>query len=51
MTAKDSQFGRRTLTSWFIESVGTLPIKRRKDHVEGEADNTEVMASLVQVRI
>ncbi|KDQ15978.1 hypothetical protein BOTBODRAFT_54444 [Botryobasidium botryosum FD-172 SS1] len=48
MTAKDTQFGRRTLISWFIESVGTLPIKRRKDHLEGVADNTEVMASLVQ---
>ena len=49
MTAKDTQFGQKTFISWLIESVGTVPIKRRKEH--GEAtDNTLVMANLVKVR-
>ncbi|KAG8744840.1 hypothetical protein FRC10_009364 [Ceratobasidium sp. 414] len=47
LTAKDTQFGKPTFQSWLIESAGTLPIKRRKDHAEGEADNTLVMESLV----
>jgi glycerol-3-phosphate O-acyltransferase/dihydroxyacetone phosphate acyltransferase len=47
LTAKDTQFGKRTFQSWLIESAGTLPIKRRKDHTEGGADNTAVMESLV----
>ncbi|KAG8705528.1 hypothetical protein FRC08_001630 [Ceratobasidium sp. 394] len=46
--AKDTQFGKPTFQSWLIESAGTLPIKRRKDHAEGEADNTVVMESLVK---
>ncbi|CAE6408389.1 unnamed protein product [Rhizoctonia solani] len=48
LTAKDSQFGKPTFQSWLIESAGTLPIKRRKDHAEGEADNTVVMGALVK---
>ncbi|QRV76650.1 acyltransferase [Ceratobasidium sp. AG-Ba] len=48
LTAKDTQFGRRTFQSWLIESAGTLPIKRRKDHAEGEANNTVVMEALVK---
>ncbi|KEP51952.1 acyltransferase domain protein [Rhizoctonia solani 123E] len=48
LTAKDSQFGKPTFQSWLIESAGTLPIKRRKDHAEGEADNTAVMGALVK---
>jgi hypothetical protein len=48
MTAKDTQFGRKTFTSWLIESVGTLPIKRRSEHGDS-ADNTVVMEKLVKV--
>jgi glycerol-3-phosphate O-acyltransferase/dihydroxyacetone phosphate acyltransferase len=50
LTAKATQFGRRTFTSWLIESAGTVPIKRRKDYADGsEADNTDVMEKLMQV--
>ncbi|CAE6457764.1 unnamed protein product [Rhizoctonia solani] len=43
-----SKFGKPTFQSWLIESAGTLPIKRRKDHAEGQADNTVVMEALVK---
>ncbi|CCA72258.1 probable glycerol-3-phosphate O-acyltransferase (formerly described as CTR1 suppressor protein) [Serendipita indica DSM 11827] len=46
MTAKDTQFGRKTFTSWLIESVGTVPIKRRKEHGD-DADNTVAIQGLV----
>ncbi|KAJ3505142.1 hypothetical protein NLJ89_g7566 [Agrocybe chaxingu] len=46
LTAKATQFGHRTFTSWLIESAGTVPIKRRKDH--GDADNSEVMEHLMK---
>ena len=49
LTAKATQFGHRTFTSWLIESAGTVPIKRRKDYVDGNADNTEAMEYLMQV--
>lgn len=49
LTAKSTQFGRKTFTSWLIESAGTVPIKRRKDFPEGDADNSEVMETLMQV--
>jgi glycerol-3-phosphate O-acyltransferase/dihydroxyacetone phosphate acyltransferase len=49
MTAKDSQFGRKTFTSWLIESVGAVRLKRRKDYPEGEVDNTVVLDGLVEV--
>ncbi|KAF8554189.1 hypothetical protein OG21DRAFT_1509198 [Imleria badia] len=48
LTAKSTQFGRKTFTSWLIESAGTVPIKRRKDFAEGDADNSEVMEMLMQ---
>lgn len=48
MTAKDTQFGKKTFTSWLIESVGTVPIKRRKEHGE-QTDNTLVIGNLVKV--
>ncbi|CEL57843.1 putative acyltransferase C1718,04 OS=Schizosaccharomyces pombe (strain 972 / ATCC 24843) GN=SPBC1718.04 PE=1 SV=1 [Rhizoctonia solani AG-1 IB] len=48
LTAKDTQFGKPTFQSWLIESAGTLPIKRRKDHAEGGADNSAVMGALVK---
>jgi hypothetical protein len=51
LTAKSTQFGRKTFTSWLIESAGTVPIKRRKDFAEGDADNSEVMEKLIQVKI
>ena len=49
LTAKATQFGRRTFTSWLIESAGTVPIKRRKDYADGSADNSDVMEKLMQV--
>lgn len=48
LTAKATQFGRRTFTSWLIESAGTVPIKRRKDYIDGKADNSDVMEKLMQ---
>ncbi|KAI0266804.1 hypothetical protein BC834DRAFT_969315 [Gloeopeniophorella convolvens] len=47
LTAKSTQFGKKTLTSWLIESAGTVPIHRRKDFVDGTADNGEVMETLI----
>jgi glycerol-3-phosphate O-acyltransferase/dihydroxyacetone phosphate acyltransferase len=50
LTAKSTQFGRRTLTSWLIESVGTIPIKRKKDFADDEnVDNSEAMEKLMEV--
>lgn len=51
LTAKSTQFGHRTFTSWLIESAGTVPIKRRKDFVEGSVDNSDVMEKLMEVGI
>jgi glycerol-3-phosphate O-acyltransferase/dihydroxyacetone phosphate acyltransferase len=48
LTAKSTQFERKTFTSWLIESAGTVPIHRRKDF-DGPIDNTEAMVSLVEV--
>jgi hypothetical protein len=50
LTAKATQFGHRTFTSWLIESAGTVPIMRKKDYAEGNVDNTEAMECLMQVR-
>ncbi|VDB91995.1 unnamed protein product [Peniophora sp. CBMAI 1063] len=47
LTAKSTQFGRRTFTSWLIESAGTLPIKRRKDFGDQDVDNSMIMAHLI----
>jgi len=49
LTAKSTQFGHRTFTSWLIESAGTVPIKRRKDFGGNQVDNTEVMDKLMEV--
>ena len=52
LTAKSTQFGRKTFTSWLIESAGTVPIKRRKDYDEGSidnVDNVEAMKKLIEV--
>ncbi|KAF9454000.1 hypothetical protein P691DRAFT_811784 [Macrolepiota fuliginosa MF-IS2] len=49
LTAKATQFGHKTFTSWLIESAGTVPIKRRKDYTrEEDADNTEAMSKLME---
>ncbi|KAF7782351.1 hypothetical protein Agabi119p4_1727 [Agaricus bisporus var. burnettii] len=49
LTAKATQFGHPTFTSWLIESVGTVPIKRRKDYSNPEeVDNTEAMSKLME---
>lgn len=50
LTAKSTQFGRKTFTSWLIESAGTVPIIRRKDTPDGTADNTQTMLKLMDVR-
>ena len=49
LTAKSTQFGRRTFTSWLIESAGTVPIKRKKDYPDGQVDNSNVMEKLIEV--
>lgn len=49
LTAKSTQFGHPTFTSWLIESAGTIPIKRRKDFQDGEAvDNNDAMLKLME---
>jgi len=48
LTAKATQFGHRTFTSWLIESAGTVPIKRRKDSPGGSVDNTDAMLKLME---
>ena len=50
LTAKSTQFGHRTFTSWLIESAGTVPIKRHKDFNDKSVDNSEVMEKLIEVR-
>ncbi|KAH8119546.1 hypothetical protein DFH11DRAFT_1838871 [Phellopilus nigrolimitatus] len=49
LTAKASQFGRKTFTSWLIEAAGTVPLKRRKDTPDVQVDNSEVLEKLKQV--
>lgn len=52
MTAKSTQFGKRTFSSWLIESSGALPLKRRMDYDDtSQIDNTEVMNTLYQVLV
>ncbi|KAH9935628.1 uncharacterized protein B0H18DRAFT_1101325 [Fomitopsis serialis] len=48
LTAKSTQFGKKTFTSWLIESAGTVPIKRRQDHPNGDGDNSAVMQHLIE---
>lgn len=50
LTAKSTQFGKKTLTSWLVEAAGTVPIQRRKDCAKGVANNDASMAKLTQVR-
>ena len=50
LTAKSTQFGRKTFTSWLIESAGTVPIKRRKDFSDEDVDNSEAMEMLMEVK-
>ncbi|KAF5370861.1 hypothetical protein D9758_001884 [Tetrapyrgos nigripes] len=47
LTAKSTQFGKKTFTSWLIESAGTVPIHRRKDFEE-PVDNSENMLQLIK---
>ncbi|KAJ3857475.1 hypothetical protein EV368DRAFT_30205 [Lentinula lateritia] len=47
LTAKSTQFGKKTFTSWLIESAGTVPIHRRKDF-DGPVDNSQAMTSLIK---
>jgi len=49
LTAKATQFGHKTFTSWLIESAGTVPIKRRKDSPEDNVDNSDAMLKLMEV--
>ncbi|KAI8992895.1 hypothetical protein BD414DRAFT_482616 [Trametes punicea] len=48
LTAKSTQFGRKTFTSWLIESAGTVPIKRRKDFGDSAVDNSDAMQFLME---
>lgn len=48
LTAKSTQFGKRSFQSWLIESAGTVPIQRRKDSAHGVIDNTNVMEKLME---
>jgi glycerol-3-phosphate O-acyltransferase/dihydroxyacetone phosphate acyltransferase len=48
LTAKSTQFGKKTLTSWLIEAAGTVPIQRRKDFADGVANNDASMENLTQ---
>jgi hypothetical protein len=50
LTAKSTQFGKKTFTSWLIEAAGTVPIERRKDFAGGMINNDAAMAKLTQVR-
>ncbi|KAM0789882.1 hypothetical protein ACM66B_006726 [Microbotryomycetes sp. NB124-2] len=43
LTAKATQFGRGTFTSWLIESAGTLPIMRPKDYKDGQPVNNAIV--------
>ena len=49
LTAKSTQFGKKTLTSWLIEAAGTVPVQRRKDFVEGTVNNDAAMEKMTQV--
>jgi glycerol-3-phosphate O-acyltransferase/dihydroxyacetone phosphate acyltransferase len=49
LTAKSTQFGKKTLTSWLVEAAGTVPVQRRKDFAEGVANNDASMAILTKV--
>ncbi|KAI5117785.1 hypothetical protein M0805_000428 [Coniferiporia weirii] len=49
LTAKATQFGKRTFTSWLIEAAGTVPLKRRKDSPDADVDNSEALEKLKQV--
>jgi hypothetical protein len=49
LTAKSTQFGKKTLTSWLIEAAGTVPIQRRKDFADGDVNNDPAMTKLTQV--
>ncbi|GAA5908504.1 uncharacterized protein JCM6883_005568 [Sporobolomyces salmoneus] len=48
LTAKDTQFGRGTFSSFLIENAGTLPIKRPKDHLGQKVDNSIVFHDLIK---
>ncbi|KAL4254288.1 Phospholipid/glycerol acyltransferase domain-containing protein [Abortiporus biennis] len=48
LTAKSTQFGKKTFTSWLIESAGTVPLQRRKDYPDGRVDNSQVMKYLIE---
>jgi len=48
LTAKSTQFGKRTFTSWLIESAGTVPIKRPKDFPDAKVDNAPIMLHLME---
>ena len=49
MTAKSTLFGKKTFSSWLIESSGALPLQRKIDFAEGtQIDNTHVMNKLYE---
>ncbi|KAI0070641.1 hypothetical protein K474DRAFT_1651022 [Panus rudis PR-1116 ss-1] len=48
LTAKSTQFGKKTFTSWLIESAGTVPLQRRQDVADGKVDNSNVLQKLLE---
>ncbi|KEI37194.1 uncharacterized protein L969DRAFT_19729 [Mixia osmundae IAM 14324] len=50
LTAKDTHFRQRTLSSWLIEKAGALPIQRQKDHLGSEiaTGNAKTFQRLVE---
>ncbi|KLO19420.1 hypothetical protein SCHPADRAFT_935224 [Schizopora paradoxa] len=50
LTAKSTLFGRRTITTFIMESAGAVPIMRKKDYAEGaKIDNVNSMEVIKQV--
>lgn len=49
LTAKATQFGKVTFTSWLIEAAGAVPLKRRKDSPDIQVDNSDAMEALKEV--
>ncbi|GAA5937940.1 uncharacterized protein JCM15063_005419 [Sporobolomyces koalae] len=48
LTAKATQFGRGTFSSFLIENAGTLPIQRPKDYKGVKVDNSVVFETLIK---
>lgn len=49
LTAKATLFGKKTITSFVMESAGAVPLMRRKDVPGVAVDNTASMEVIKQV--